>query len=142
MQDFDAVRKAKRKPLEERTFRIGGEVFVARAENHPDVLANYDRITDETSIGETLQIVDEILEQMLEPQDEAVARYQAVRARTDDIVTVDDLLTLVTWLMKLQTGADDEAEDDPAAPAPARTMTPGPVATRTVPTAEPAVASV
>ena len=117
MKNFDIERQGKRRSREERTFQIGGETFVAKAENHPDVLAGYDQITDGTSITETLEIVDSILVQMLEPEADAVSRYRALRARREDPITVEDLMTIMAWLMSLETGGvqDDNAQAAPAA---------------------------
>lgn len=103
MKDFDATRKTRRRSEEERTFQLAGEVFVLKPAVHPEALETYDSITEETGIGETMRIVDELILSMIESGDDSEARYRMIRANTDDPVTIEDLQDLVQWMVEVQT---------------------------------------
>lgn len=120
MKDFDAGRTAKRATEEERTFKIGGETFVALRSVHPSVLSAYDKINKDTGITETLEIVDEVILQMIEDREGAHGNYLKVRANKDDPITVEDLLELVKWLLEAQT---DRPTGPPSASASGPTST-------------------
>ncbi len=104
MKNFDEARAAKRASEDDRTFQLGGETFVALPSVHPDVLAAYDKIKPETSITETMEVVDEVIIQLIDPRDDSAGRYTSIRANKTDPLSVDDLLELVKWLMAQQTG--------------------------------------
>lgn len=122
-KNFDIGRKARAKTAEERTFTIGGETFVAKDGVHPSALAAYDAISDASGVGETLATVDDLIISMIEDNDNGHARYLAVRENTQDIVTVEDLLELVRWLVELQTGRPTGQPDD-SSPGQPSTETP------------------
>ncbi len=103
-KNFDIGRKARAKTEEDRTFILGGETFVAKDGVHPSALAAYDRITEAAGVMETLSTVDDLILAMVEDRDNAHARYRVVRDNTEDVVSVEDLLELVKWLVELQTG--------------------------------------
>lgn len=103
MKDFDANRKTRRRSVEERTFKLADEVFVLKGAVHPETLETYDAITEETGIGETMRIVDELILAMIESNDDSEGRYRMIRANTDDPVTIEDLQELVQWMVETQT---------------------------------------
>lgn len=120
MKDFDAERLAKRATEEDRTFKLGGETFVAKRSVHPSVLAAYDRIKPETGITDTMEVVDEVILQMIETRDASHGRYLEVRANTEDPVTITDLLDLVKWLLETET---DRPTGLPSASVSGQTLT-------------------
>jgi hypothetical protein len=121
MKDFDSARHAKRASEEDRTFTFGGEVFVAKTAVGRWVFKAYDRIAQNTSVGETLEIVDECVLMMIEDRDDAAARYHRVCENQDDPITTDDLMDLVKWLMEVHT---DRPTGQPSASASGPTRTP------------------
>lgn len=105
-KDFDTARRERQQSITEddRTFTLGGHRFVALREVHPSALVGYDSITTESSLEETLEIVDDTILNMIEDRDGSHGRYVEIRASRDDIITVEDLLEVVKWLMESQTG--------------------------------------
>lgn len=103
MKDFDSARLAKRASEDDRTFKLGGETFVALPSVHPSVLAAYDKINAGSNITETLEVVDDVILNMIDPRDDAHGRYLQVRAEKTEPITIDDLLELVKWLLEAQT---------------------------------------
>lgn len=123
MKNFDSSRKARQKTEEERTFALGGHTFVAKKGVHPSALAAYDGIGDDTGVGETLEIVDDLILAMVEDRDGAHGRYLDLRADQDDPLTIEDLLELVKWLVEIQTG---RPTGQPGDSSPGLTSTPTP----------------
>lgn len=103
MKNFDTARNQRKRTKDERTFIIGGEEFVARDGVHPDVLAQYDEINQDTTAIRTLEIIDNIIISFLEGDHSSEERYRAVRGKREDPITVEDLEDLVKWLMETQT---------------------------------------
>lgn len=103
MRNFDDSRKKSRASEEARTFVLGGETFVLRPAIHPEALEDYDRITPESTIKETLDIVDELILNMIDTRDDSHERYHRVRSNRNDPITIDDLQELVQWMVEMQT---------------------------------------
>lgn len=103
-RDFDQETKQAQLPKEEREFILGGEPFVAMANIRPEVLAEFEKIQKDTPALEVLQILDDLIVQMIEPDDDAETRYRAVRARTKEPVTMQALQTVGEWLVEIATG--------------------------------------
>jgi hypothetical protein len=124
MKNFDEKRHLRRSlTVDDRSFTLGGEIFVAKASMRPEALTDYDRIDETTSLTETLQIVDGVILKFLEKNpDNAPARYRKIRENEDDPVTVEDLLDLVQWLVEVQTGRPTGRPDD-FSPGPSETGT-------------------
>lgn len=120
VKNFDTERLAKKASEEDRTFVLGGETFVAKQSVHPSVLTAYDRIGKDSTITETLEVVDDCILQMTEARDDAHGRYLQVRANVDDPITVDDLLDIVKWLLEAQT---DRPTGQPSASGSGQTPT-------------------
>jgi hypothetical protein len=104
VKNFDIGREARKKTEDQRSFTIGGETFVAKDGVHPSALAAYDAITESSGVAQTLATVDDLILAMIEDKDNAHERYRIVRANETDIISVEDLLELVRWLVELQTG--------------------------------------
>lgn len=119
MKNFDESRKHDHVPVEDRTFVIGGEVFVAKEDVHPSVLTAFDRLED-ANVETTLAVIDETILSMVEPTDNAAERYRAVRARTDDPIKLDVMVELARWLVEMQTGRPT-GQPSASAPGPTRT---------------------
>jgi hypothetical protein len=119
-KNFDEQR-AERAALD-RDFIIGGEHFRARPGVRPEKLSRYDDLDADSTVEETLAIVDELILAMIEEDDNAHERYRALRLRDDDPVTVEDLQELVKWLMEAQTGRPTGQPGDSSA-GPERTGT-------------------
>lgn len=103
-KNFDIGRQARLKTEDERSFVLGGETFVAKQAIHPSALAAYDAISQADGVAATLDTVDDLVLTMIEDTDNAAGRYRAVRDNTADVITIEDLLDLVRWLVELQTG--------------------------------------
>lgn len=105
--------------VEDRTFVLGGETFVARTEIRPEVLADFEDETirvpeDERSLKRVLAANDKALLGMIEGGDEvdgdgapaegsARAKYLALRARTEDPVGLDRIAKVTEWLFEQHT---------------------------------------
>lgn len=103
MKDFDASRKHNHTPAEDRTFRLGGETFVAKEDVHPSTLIAFDRL-DDANVETTLEIIDGTIESMLEGGLHAHELYRKVRADTEDPITLEVMVELARWLVEIQTG--------------------------------------
>lgn len=101
MKNFDEERA--HRASQDRDFKIGGEVFRARSSVKPELLAPYESLDGTDSAMKALEVIDELLLAMIEPVDDAHARYRAIRERVEDAVSIEDLQELVKWLMEVQT---------------------------------------
>lgn len=101
MKDFDEARAER--TAADRTFKLGGEVFVMKAAVRPEVMVGYESMNPDTPALEALGIIDDMVVSFLEG-DTAEGRYRAIRARDDDPISMDDLNALVEWLVAEQTG--------------------------------------
>lgn len=105
MKNFDEAREARLK--EDRSFQIGGEVFVRKVGIRPEALAPYENLATDTPATEALATIDMIVLDMIEDGGEgqdACARYKAVRAREENPITLGDMTDLVEWLVESATG--------------------------------------
>lgn len=121
MKDFDVERQFRSD--QDRDFKIGGEVFRAKASVRPEVLVPFDEIGEETTSTETLAIIDELVVNMLEPNDDSEARYRALRERADDAVSLDDLQELAKYLVEVQTGGRPTEQPGDSSAGPGNTGT-------------------
>jgi hypothetical protein len=101
-KNFDEARAAR--AAEDRSFTIGGESFVRKVGVRPEVLADYENVDAAGSATDTLVEIDKIVLEMVEDVDDGHSRYRALRARTDDPITLLDMTDLVQWLIEEQTG--------------------------------------
>lgn len=108
MKNFDTDRKTREIPVEERTFQLGGETFVARSSVRPEALTKWDSISDDMNVTDVLKATDDTILALIEDGDNAHERYTALRAREDDPLTVPDLVEVGTWLVEVQTGRPTE----------------------------------
>lgn len=102
MQDFD-VERSERTAVD-RTFKIGGEVFVMKAAVRPETMIGYEAINEDTQPEDVLRIIDDLIVSFIEGGEDAAQRYRDVRAREDDAVSMRDLNALTDWMIGRQTG--------------------------------------
>lgn len=106
MKDFDREREKKIEAMGDRSFKIGGETFIRRPGIRPEVMAQYEGIDTNTTADEVIKIMDDLLLTCIEPEDDAHARWHAIRAvdAGTAVVSLDDMTDLVRWLMGEFTG--------------------------------------
>lgn len=107
MRNFDEERRGRQKPAEERTFRLGDEVFMVKAAVRPEALSGFDRLQelgDNPDLVEAMGLIDEIILQLLVNPREAEPRYRAVRENEDDPIDPDTLRDLMEWAVEIATG--------------------------------------
>lgn len=128
MKNFDTERKARSIPVEERTFTLGGDTFIARDSVRPEALTKWDGIDGNMEIGDVLEATDATIIALIEDTDNGHERYLALRAREDDPLTVPDLVAVGTWLVEVQTGRPTESPtgstDSPSTPGTKSTVEP------------------
>lgn len=124
MKDFDATRRAAILPASERTFKLGGEVFLLKAVVHPSVLVAFDE-TDGDKPQESVELIDGLVEKLLAPPGpEKWRRIRAVEAEPDDTtdgaytVGLLELGEVVEWMIGVLTQRPTErpsvSSDGPA----------------------------
>jgi hypothetical protein len=99
MRDFDAERHERlrhKKPVE---FKLGGEKFKMRQSVSPDVIAEADELSGETGPKQTLENIDTIMLELIDPVGGAHAKYRKVREQRDDAVGLIDLIEAMWWLI-------------------------------------------
>jgi hypothetical protein len=122
MKDFDTDRAPR--SVEDRTFQIGGEVFVMRTAIRPEVLAAYEDLDIESAkSADTLKVIDELIVSCIEPADAGHDRYARLRTRDDDPITITDLVTLASYLVEGVTGRSPTQPSSPSISGPERTGT-------------------
>lgn len=107
MQDFDKAREER--AAEDRSFKIGGETFVLRSGVRPEIIAAYDSIQEDSKASDVIQAFDRLVLDLIVEDDDAAARWTALRERTEDPVTLDDLGELVKWAMEMMTSRPTQA---------------------------------
>jgi hypothetical protein len=100
--------------VEDRTFVLGGETFVARAEIRPEVLADFEDETirvpeEERSLKLVLAANDKAFLAMVEGGDDLSAgsareRYLALRQRIDEPLDLDRIAAATAWLFERHSG--------------------------------------
>lgn len=120
MKDFDAERQRREEAeatVEDRDFKIGGEFFRAKRKVRPEVLIELSKIEAMAdNLDGILETMDSTIQAMIEPNDDAYARYRAMRERDDDsLVDLDDLQEVVSWLIEVFTGRPTEQPGDSSA---------------------------
>lgn len=118
MEDFDEARTARAPGDDERSFKLGGEVFTIRQAVRPEVLVTAVSITNESGMDHDVKALDETMHGLLE--EEGRGRYTALRERESDPVTYFDLVDVVRWAMKVHTGRPTE-RPAPSLPGPGPT---------------------
>ena len=103
MKNFDEARRNRQASRDDRTFQLGGETFVLRTGIRPDVLAPYDDLGPNTTTVDTLKILDQLLLDLVEPDENAAERYHAIRANEQDPVEMSDLLDVIEWATEVYT---------------------------------------
>lgn len=103
MHDFDEERLVKYQ--EDRKFKLGGEEFTHRPTVRPELMAEWEDITNETTAKEALVLTDRLILAWLDTDADptAVKRFKALRERETDPIGGGDLSKLVTWLYRQST---------------------------------------
>lgn len=121
MKNFDETRTERRSSLEDRTFQLGGEVFVIRQAIKPEWMVPYEDLDPvENTSGDFVRTIDDLICAVIEPNDDAVIRYRALREREEDPVDIEDLHALVRWMIETATGRPTGQRDGSS---PSRTST-------------------
>ena len=121
--DFDVARKQRAtrdaRDRAKRTFRIGGETFTWAPSARPEALTvlttirpgvrdaegNYvldadgEPVDRGTPLHESVEIIDGIIEDLIEPDNDAHTRWHELRTRKVDPITLEDMQELVQWLI-------------------------------------------
>lgn len=102
MRDFDIARTAR--ATADLEFKIGGETFVRRAACRPEDTKPWEDVGALTPQADVLAAVDQTVKNLIEPgvKGEAHRRWDALRKRDEDALTLGDLIALVVWLVEEQ----------------------------------------
>jgi hypothetical protein len=108
VRDFDSGRHERRAEREQadRTFVLGGETFVYRAEVSYTVL---EKISEQSEMigADLIRSIEKSVVELLEPGQEE--RFLAVARAAEDPFTWEDLNELSTWLTEVQMGRPTQA---------------------------------
>lgn len=125
MYDFNAERNKRHLEREqefgEKPFTFGsinGEpaVFYVRANVGYLGIKRVAALSENSTGGETFEAIELSVFSMIDPRDDALARFKAVIENNDDPVTFDDLVELQNWLLQEQT-ALPPTEPEPSSPS-------------------------
>lgn len=107
VHDFDAERRKRHEEREqqfgEKPFRFGGEVFYVRANAGYQAVKRVAALTEASSGEETFEAIERSVFSMLNPRDNAIARFHGVIENDEDPITFEDLVDLQGWLIQEQT---------------------------------------
>lgn len=106
MKDFDSDRRQRRVEQEaaEKQFVIGGETFTMRTFVRPDVIAEWEDLSEQAGSVYTLEVVDRLVTGFIADED-GRDRWRALRERDDgDLLDLGDLLDVCRWLITEATG--------------------------------------
>lgn len=138
--DFDAEiakRHAEREQeFGDKPFKFGGETFYVRANVGYLGIKRVASLTDDSTGGETFEVIEQSVISMIDPRDDAITRLRAVLSNDDFPITFEDLVSLQNWLIGEQTNRPPTQEQSSAS-TPSKT---GPRLTE-VSSTEPAEAS-
>lgn len=104
MKDFDIARSQRSiRPAAERTFKLGGEIFVRRASVPAEVMVRLDEINSGTSAGKVITVISDVIGEMCEAG--AIEKWAALRARKadEDPLTMPDCIAVLNWLIEEET---------------------------------------
>ncbi len=104
MKNFDTDRKKRQRTKEQRTFQVCGETFVMKKAIRPEALAAFDDLTEDASLRESMEIIDGMFLTLIEKDDDAEARYRAVREQEDDPLSIDDIREMIDWMVEESSG--------------------------------------
>ena len=122
MRDFDVKRRERVE--KDRSFTIGGELFVMKASVRPEVLAVWDHLSDDAGPEPIMEAINEIVLGMIENHDGSHERWGALRSREEDALNLEDLQDLVGWLIEEQTGQTPTQPASPSTSGRGKTTTP------------------
>lgn len=98
MRDFDQDLE------QDLSFKIRGETFKMRYVR-PEILQSWESENIEGAAeADALKILDERIVFFLDQNGDSSARWEALRKRDDDPVTLGQLTELVTWMVEVQSG--------------------------------------
>jgi hypothetical protein len=108
MQDFDAIQAethaARIAEIGERPFKFRGEVFYVQANVGYLSIKSVAALSDSSSGVETFDAIERSVLSMIEPRDDAEARFNNALRDKEFPVTFDDLVQLQNWLIQEQSG--------------------------------------
>jgi len=129
MYDFDKERATRHaeheKEFGDKPFKFGGQEFHVRANVGYLGIKRVAALSEESTGGETFDVIERSVISMIDPKDDAYERFNAVISSDDDPITFEDLVELQNWLIGEQTNR-------PPTPEPSSVTTPtptGPVST-------------
>jgi hypothetical protein len=104
VRDFDDERA--QRAARDRSFRIHGELFYVKPGVRPEVLVPYEDMSTETSATDALSTIDALVLGFISHDDPpgACDRWRAIRADEEDPLTMEDLTSLVEFLIETATG--------------------------------------
>lgn len=107
MHDFDKDRAKKHaereKEFGDKPFKFGGETFHVRANVGYIGIKRVAALSEDTTGGETFEVIESSVISMIDPRDDAHARFNKVIYNNDDPITFEDLVDLQNWLIGEQT---------------------------------------
>lgn len=138
MQNFDPDRNARHLLREaefgDKPFQFGGEVFYVRANVRYPAIKRIAEITTATDGVEVFDAVEQAVKAMIDPREDAHARFSSVCQSEDDPITFEDLAELQNWLVKEATQRPPTEQDSSATgPSTAGTLSTGPSSSGTGP---------
>lgn len=104
MKNFDQDLGRTNRREADRMFQIGGETFTRKASVRPEVLTEFEDMDAGHPAADALRIIDDLIVELLEPHDNAAARWHALREREEDALSAEDMQSLVEWLIGEMTG--------------------------------------
>lgn len=100
--DFDAARAERY--TADREFTFGGETFTRRPTPRAELMAAWEDITNETRALDALARSKALIIGWLEPDNDAVARFEALLDSDVDPIGANDLRDLIVWLYASSAG--------------------------------------
>src|SRR5512146_1138813 len=97
MRDFDSEYL-----IDDREFKVGGEVFKWRYVR-PEVIAAWEDEPVSDKSADALRSTDDRIKLFLDASNGAAERWDALRAREDNPVTMGELNAILMWLVEVQT---------------------------------------
>lgn len=88
---------------EDLEFKVGGETFKMKYVR-PEVLAAWEDEVAADKSGEALQQMDSRIKLFLDDSDDAIGRWDKLRAREENPVSMGQINDLLLWMVEVQSG--------------------------------------
>lgn len=102
MKNFDNEWE-ERRSIEARTFQVCGQQFVMKKAVKPELMAARDNVDASAPIEESMGALDDLFLAFIEHDDDAEARYRALRADEQEL-GIRDIEDILDWMIEAQTG--------------------------------------